>query len=259
MLLVDADDAEPRYRREHRRPRPEHDRRFAACDARALVASLGLSQRRVQHGDALAEARAKASERLRRQRDLGHEDDRAAPALERGCARLQVDLGLAAASRAVQEEVGALARVEPVDDARKRRLLRVAQRRRRRLPGQRIALGRLCALAARLALHRRDELERAPGRRAVVVRHPERELDERSRQLRHDTLDRRRRHPVGRRHSDLGHNATPLRVAEAHLDDRAGLDLVGNLVRELTRERAGGDERVDGRVAAHNDQRRVAP
>ena len=78
-------------------------------------------------------------------------------------------------------------------------------------------------------------------------------------QLLDDALDGRSRHAVGGRHSDLGHDAAPLRVSEADLHHRARLDLVRNLVRELARERAGGDEREDGRVAAQDDQRRVAP
>src|SRR5207244_2400755 len=52
-----------------------------------------------------------------------------------------------------------------------------------------VALCRLRPLAARLPLHRRDERERAPRRRAVVLGDPERELDERPRQLFDDTLD----------------------------------------------------------------------
>jgi hypothetical protein len=94
-------------------------------------------------------------------------------------------------------------------------------------------------------------------RRPVVVRHPERELDEGARQLLHDPLDRHRLDAVRRRHSDLCHDSAPLRVPEAHLDDRAGADLVGNLVRELARERTRGDEGIDGREAGQDDQRRV--
>ena len=43
----------------------------------------GLGQARVEDGDALAEAGAEAAERLRGERDLGDEDDRAEPARER--------------------------------------------------------------------------------------------------------------------------------------------------------------------------------
>ena len=81
VLLVDADDAEPCNGREHRRPRADHDSRLASSDPRTLVAPLRLRQRRVEHRDLLAEARAEAAERLRCQRDLGDEHDRPAPTL----------------------------------------------------------------------------------------------------------------------------------------------------------------------------------
>ena len=79
MLLVDADDAERRQRREDGRARADDDRRLAGDDPLALVAPLGLGEAGVEHRDAVAEARAEAAERLRRQRDLRHEHDRAAP------------------------------------------------------------------------------------------------------------------------------------------------------------------------------------
>ena len=63
--------------------------------------------------------------------------------------------------------------------------------------------------------------ERARRRRAVVVGDPERELDERRRQLLDDALDRRGLDPVRRRNVDLGHDAAAPRVPEPHLDDRA--------------------------------------
>jgi hypothetical protein len=201
----------------------------------------------------------KAPQSLRCQRDLGHQDDRAAATLERRRTRLEVHLRLAAAGRAVQQIVRALPRVQLLDDPLERRRLRVAERCRLGLAGQRVALCRLRTLAARLPLNGRDELEGPSRRRAVVVRHPQGQLDERARQLLHDTLDGRSRHAVGRGHSHLGHDTAPLRVPEADLDHRARLDLVRNLVRELACERAGGDEREDGRVAAQDDQRRVAP
>ena len=103
MLLVDADQAEVRHRREDRRAGADDDRRLARDDPLALVAPLGVGQPGVQDGDAVAEARLEAPERLRRQRDLGDEHDRAAPARERRRAGLQVDLGLAAPRRAGEE------------------------------------------------------------------------------------------------------------------------------------------------------------
>ena len=97
VLLVDADQAEARHRREDGRARSDDHRRLARDDPLALVAPLGLGQPRVEHGDPVAEASLEAPERLRRERDLGDEHDRAPASLERGGARLEIDLGLAAA------------------------------------------------------------------------------------------------------------------------------------------------------------------
>jgi hypothetical protein len=99
VLLVDDDQPEPAHRREHRRARADDDAGLARRDPLALVAPLGLGQAGVEHGDPLAEARLEAAERLRGERDLGDEHDRAQSPLERGRAGLEVDLGLAAARR----------------------------------------------------------------------------------------------------------------------------------------------------------------
>jgi hypothetical protein len=93
---------------------------------------------------------------------------------------------------------------------------------------------------------RRDEGERARGGRAVVVREPESEIDERRREGLEDALDRGRLDSFRPLDVDVDDDATALRVAEADLDDRALLRPVGNLVRERARESAGADERVDG-------------
>jgi hypothetical protein len=122
VLLVDADDAEHRHRREDGGAGADHDRRLAGGDPLALVTPLGLGQRRVQDGDAVAEAEPEAAERLRRQRDLRHEHDRAAAPRERRFAGADVHLGLAAPRRAVEQEVPA-ARLEQLRDARERALL----------------------------------------------------------------------------------------------------------------------------------------
>ncbi len=251
MLLVHADDTEPRHWREHGRAGADDDRRFAACDARALVAPLRLGQRRMQDCDALAETRPEATDGLWRERDFGNEHDRAAPALDRGGAGLEIDLGLPAARGTEEEEVGSLARLECADDAIEGRTLCVAELGRLGLTGQPVAGRRLRPLAAGLALHRRDERERAAGRRAVVVRDPERQLDERFRQLLDDTLDLGGLDALRGRDVDLRHDTASLRVAEAHFDDRAGPDLVPDLVGELACERARRYEGIDGGIAGH--------
>src|SRR5438552_352892 len=88
----------------------------------------------MENGDAVAEAQPEAAERLRRERDLRNEHDRAASARKRGLARAHIDLRLAASGRAVQKDVAAAA-VEQLADPLQRTLLlrRDAFRRRLRL------------------------------------------------------------------------------------------------------------------------------
>ena len=71
-----------------------------------------------------------------------------------------------------------------------RRALRGAQLCRLRFAGERVPLGRLRPLAAGLPLHRRDECQRAAGSRAVVVGHPERQLEQGLGEHLDDALDR---------------------------------------------------------------------
>ena len=123
VLLVDADQAEVRHRREDGGARADDDGCFARDDAFALVAALRVGEARVQDGDPVAEAGLEATQRLGRQRDLRDEHDRALAALERGSARLQVDLGLAAAGRAGEQQVRA-GTVDRLHDPRHRPLLR---------------------------------------------------------------------------------------------------------------------------------------
>ena len=62
-----------------------------------------VCERGVQRDDRRREPCAEARDELRRQRDLGHEHERAAARLEHALDEPQVDLGLAAAGDAVQE------------------------------------------------------------------------------------------------------------------------------------------------------------
>ena len=246
VLLVHADQSESAHRGEDRRAGADHDAGLAGCDPHALVPPLGLSERGVQDRDPVAEAGAEAADRLRCQPDLGDEHDRAHPPLECRVARLEVDLRLAAARRAVQEEVRAEPLVHRPDDPPHRGRLRLAERRRLRLAAERLARRGLRTLGAPRPLERRDQLERASGGRAVVPGDPQRELDQRRRDLVHDPLDRRRVDPLRRSGPDLDDDAAPPRVAEPHLHDRAGADLVRHLVGERPRDRAGGHQRIDG-------------
>ena len=131
----------------------------------------------------VAEPLPEPPDRLWRERDLGHEHDRPEPALERRRARLEIDLGLAAARRPLEQDVLADALVERRDDLLDRGRLVVRQRGRLRLAVERVTRGGRRPLAARRPTGRRDELERPRRRRAVVVGEPEREVDERRRDL----------------------------------------------------------------------------
>ena len=61
----------------------------------------------MEQSHAFAEARSEAADGLRRQRDLGHEDDRTAPSRERSFAGADVDLGLPAARSSGEQDVPA--------------------------------------------------------------------------------------------------------------------------------------------------------
>ena len=247
MLLVDADHAERRDRREDRRSGANDDRRRPARDPHALVPPFRLRQRRVEDGDAVAEPRAQAADGLRRERDLRHEHDRALSPLERRGAGLEVDLRLAAAGRSVEEDVAA-ASVQRLDDAGEAPCLALAQLCRLGLAAQRVPLRRLRPLTASLPLGRRHQFERPRRGRAVVVREPQREIDERLRQLVDHVADRRRLHAFGRALLQADDHAAPLGPAKANRDHRSLADLGRNLVGERPRHRPRRDERVDGGV-----------
>src|SRR5262249_56409568 len=63
------------------------------------------------------------------------------------------------------------------------------------------------------------------------------------------------RPPRGRRNVDLGDDAPPARVAEAHLDHRPLPRLLRDLVGERARDGARCHERIDGGVPGHRAER----
>ena len=149
VLLVDDHEAEVAHRREDRRARADDDPRLAAGDPIALVAPLRLPERRVENRDRVAEALPEPAHRLRGERDLRHEHDRAAAASERRVAGLEVHLGLAAPGRPHEQEVSRRSIVEAADDPRDRRLLLGRELVRCGLPRQRLALHRRRPLPSR--------------------------------------------------------------------------------------------------------------
>ena len=208
---------------------------------------------------AVAEPPAEASHGLRRERDLGHQHDRPEPALERGAARLEVDLGLAAPGGPVEQDVLPDPLVERRHDLRDRCALLGGELRRLRLALERLARDGRRTLAPRRASQGRHELERAGWRRAVVVRDPQREVDERRRDVVHETPDDRGLDPGRRLDADVRDHPAHGAAAEPHRDDRALADSLGDLVRERPDERASRDERVDGRKRHGSGQRTRPP
>ena len=106
VLLVDHDDAEIGQRREDGRARADDDTRAAAADVLPLVVPLAAGKMAVQHGDAdflPEETRAEMLDRLRRERDFRHEDERAFAKGQHLRDGLQINLRLAAAGDAVEQ------------------------------------------------------------------------------------------------------------------------------------------------------------
>ena len=194
--------------------------------------------------DRVAEARTKAADRLRRERDLGNEHDGASTALECRRARAQIDLGLAAPGRAREEHVPT-AFVQRSDDALDRCGLVGRELVWLRFARQGFAGRRRRPFAAWPTPRGRNELQCARRRRPVIGGEPECEIDEHRRQLVHNATDRGDLHALGRLDADVDDDASSRRAAEAEGDHGALADLVRDLVRERPRQRARGDERMD--------------
>ena len=106
VLFVHDNQAQILDGRPDRAPGADDDTRRAGADAVPFVVAFAVRERRVEDGDAVAEARGEPLNRLRRERDLRHHDDGAAPGVEFARNRLEVDFRLAAARHA-EEERGA--------------------------------------------------------------------------------------------------------------------------------------------------------
>ena len=109
MLLVNQDQGEPGHRRQHREPSAQNDARIApGCrEPRAGardVLQTAVHDRQARFGKRLAETLLE----LRRQADFRSQHQRLRAAFQHPGDQVQVDLGLAAAGDAVQQE-----RIEP--------------------------------------------------------------------------------------------------------------------------------------------------
>ena len=109
MLLVHDDEAERIDGREDGRARADDDAGAALADLVPLIVSFTRREMAVQHGDkclklAGTEARLEPLDRLRCQGNLRHQHDGSPALLKRAGDGLQINLGLAGAGDAVEEE-----------------------------------------------------------------------------------------------------------------------------------------------------------
>jgi hypothetical protein len=115
VLLVDDDEAQVGRGGEHGAAGADDHRHVAAGDRLPVLMALDIGHVAVQHGDAV-EARGESSHRLRGEADLRHEYDRLPAETGDAFDGLQVDLGFAAASDAVEQQAAGLLRVEGGED-----------------------------------------------------------------------------------------------------------------------------------------------
>jgi len=92
------------------------------------------------------------------------------------------------------------------------------------------------------------------GVEPVVVRDPEGELDERRRDFAEHRLDRADVDARGRSVLERDDDPSCARASERHADDRPHADVVGHLVGELARDRAGRHQRIDRREGHRLDR-----
>ena len=116
VLLVDDDGAKPRNGREDGRPRPDRDPLPPLPQAAPGVETLPVRESGVEDGDRIAEAGAKPPHRLRRERDLRHEQDPRPPSRELALEDVEIDHGLPRPGDAAQQRhPPRVRRAEPVE------------------------------------------------------------------------------------------------------------------------------------------------
>lgn len=104
LLLVEDDEPDVVSRREERRARADDDARLIAAHAQDGVVALREAQAAVHDDKVVREVRFEGHDDLPRQRDLRHEHDDAAARRPHALRELDVDLRLATARDALQEE-----------------------------------------------------------------------------------------------------------------------------------------------------------
>jgi hypothetical protein len=103
VLFVDDDDAKVLHGGEDGGTGADNDVGLAAAETLPFVVALAGGEGAMQDGHAVAETGLEAPDGERGERDLGDQDDGAAPAGEGLGQSLEVDLGLAAAGDAVEQ------------------------------------------------------------------------------------------------------------------------------------------------------------
>ena len=103
VFFVDDDEAEILDRAEDRGAGSDDELHFSLAEIFPRRRPFSEAAPVVENGDFLGEAGAEPLDRLRRQRDLGDEEDRAFSLLERRRDRLQIDLRFAASRDAINQ------------------------------------------------------------------------------------------------------------------------------------------------------------
>ena len=114
VLLVDDDKAEVRHRQEEGRAGADDDAREAPRRRLPGAAALHRGEAGVPQSGLGAEARGKALQPLRAERDLGQQDEDGAPGRQRLVDRFEVDFGLAGPRQSFEEEEIVAARPYPL-------------------------------------------------------------------------------------------------------------------------------------------------
>ena len=178
VLLVEHDQTDVPHRREHRRARADDDAGRTGCDPLALVATLGIAERRMQDRDRVAEARTETPHRLRARaqspaRARSHHARARVPPRRPG--DRPPSCRFRSARPGAYDHAAHRARRRSVPPHRPARRQRI----RLRLAAQGFPLGRRRPLRPALR-HRRARRARGPGQASIRSNRPARAQDRRA-------------------------------------------------------------------------------
>ena len=103
VFLVDNDEPKIADRSENRASGPHHHASLPRPDPVPLVIPFAIGQRRMQHGDLVAETSREPTDRLRGQRNLRHENNRTTPLIQCTSNRLKIDFRLSTPRDAMEQ------------------------------------------------------------------------------------------------------------------------------------------------------------